>query len=282
VGLAEQSDALVVVVSEERGEVSCAKSGSMETIPDNLSLSQVLRAHLSPPDTGSSAARRERNELATAAAICVLCMAGVWFSFAKGMETLTSLEVPLEIMNRDARMQIVSTSVNSVRIYLSGSGTLIGSLRTDQVKVKLDLTNAVSGENTFVIGNDNIVTPPGVRLNRVEPSQVEMVLDLPASKELPIQVDWVGALPPGLVLESVTILPETTTLAGPGYLLNDMSTVFTRKISLSGLRGSGQLATGLSLVRSQVKVVDGAPDQIVVYYRIGQRGEPRRVGSTTP
>ena len=280
VGLAEQSDALIVVVSEERGEVVCAKNGVVERILDNLALARALREHLGAPEQDVTQVKRERVELSTAAVLCVLCVAGVWFSFAKGMETLTSVEVPLEIMNRDARMQIITTSVNSVRLYLSGSGTLISSLRPDQVKVKLDLGNSVSGENVFLIGNDNIVIPPGVRLNRVEPSQVEMVLDMPVTKELPVQVDWIGAMPPGLVLESVTVQPEAVTVAGPSRALDDLKTLYTRKVPLDRLKASGQLTVSLALQRSLVKVAEGSSDQIMVRYQVGQRNfEQRRSGS---
>jgi diadenylate cyclase len=279
VGLTEQTDALVVVVSEERGEVVCAKNGVVERIHDNLALARILRQHLGSPEEDVTVVKRERTELVTAAAICVLCMAGVWFSFAKGMETLTSVEVPLEIMNRDARMQILTTSVNSVRLYLSGSGTLISSLRPDQVKVKLDLSSAVNGDNVFMIGNDNIVMPPGVRLNRVEPSQVEMVLDMPVTKELPVQVDWVGALPSGLVLESVIMQPETVTLTGPSRILDEMKTVYTRKVPLDRVRTSGQLTTGLSLQRSLVKVAEGISDQVTVRYQVAQRNPQLRNNS---
>jgi diadenylate cyclase len=276
VGLTEQSDALVLVVSEERGEVVCAKNGAFERIHDNLTLARTLREHLGAPSEDVTAIKRERTELSTAAVVCVLCMAAVWFSFAKGMETLTSVEVPLEIMNRDARMQIITTSVNSVRLYLSGSGTLISSLRPDQVKVKLDLSSAVNGENVFIIGNDNITMPPGVRLNRVEPSQVEMILDIPVTRELPVQVDWEGALPPGLVLESVTTQPETIMLTGPGRILDDMKTVYTRKVPLDRVRTSGQLTIGLALQRSLVRVAEGGSDQVTIRYQIGQRSPELR------
>jgi uncharacterized protein (TIGR00159 family) len=271
VGLAEQSDALVIVVSEERGEVIIAKNGDVTDIDDNLSLKRHLRSHLGIASEMDIDARRESMELGVAAVVCVLCMAGVWFSFARGLETLTSFEVPLEYVNRDSRMQILSASQNTVRLHLSGSGALIKSMKPDQVKVKLDLNNAVNGENIFTITNDNIGLPPGVRLNRIEPPEVKVVLDFPISKELPIQVDWVGTLPEGLILKSVQLDPKAVRVIGGGKILNNIDTLYTEKVQLENLQSSGRITVGLALAPASLKIADGYKEKIEVSYVTGKR-----------
>lgn len=270
-GLSEHSDALILVVSEERGEVVAAKNSNIVAIEDNLALKRILRQHLGSPSGDQRGAKRERMELSVAAAICVLCMAGVWFSFAKGMETLTSVEVPLEYMNRDTRMQIISTSVNTVRLYLSGSGTLLSSMKPDQIRVKLDLSKAVNGENRFVLNKDSIVLPPGLRLNRIEPSDVEVTMVVPVAKTLPIQVDWVGALPSGLIMEKVSLSPERTVVVGAGQAFNHMTTLYTEKVQLDNLTTSGQITVKLALDPGSLKIAEGSADKVEVRYTIHKR-----------
>lgn len=271
-GLAEHSDALVIVVSEERGEVVAVKGGCITPICDNVALEIALTEHLGAArDPGDEGVRRESRELTAAAVICVLCMSGVWFSFAKGMETLTSVEVPLEYLNRDSRMQIHSTSINTVRLLLSGSSALIGSLRADQVKAKLDLSKAVNGQNSFTLSSENITLPPGMRLNRIEPAEVKVSLDVPATKEVPVQVDWVGALPEGLILESVSVTPARIKVVGVQRILDPVSTVYTEKIHLENLETSGRLTAGVALQQRALKIDDGSTDKIEVSYAIGKR-----------
>jgi YbbR domain-containing protein len=207
-----------------------------------------------------------------AAVVCVLCMAGVWFSFARGLETLTSLEVPLEYVNRDSRMQILSASENTVRLHLSGSGALISSMKPDQVKVKVDLDNAVNGENLFTITNDNIGLPPGVRLNRIEPSEVKLVLDFPISKKLPIQVDWVGALPDGLILKSVKLRPDSVVMIGGGKILNEINTMYTERVQLDNLQASGQVTVGLAMAPASLEVAYGYKERVRITFVILKRG----------
>jgi uncharacterized protein (TIGR00159 family) len=271
VGLTEQSDSMVVVVSEERGQVTVSKAGTLSSIKDNLALKTLLRQHLGVAVEPDDVRKRESFELGTAAAICILCMAVVWFSFAKGMETLTSLEVPVEYVNRDSRMQILFASDNTVRLHLSGSGALINSMRPDQVRVTLDLSNAVNGENNFTITSDNIAIPPGVRLNRIEPSEVKVALDLPVSKVLPIQVDWVGALPTGLVLKSVQLFPDKTEVVGAERILSDISTIYTEKIHLENLRTNGRIRVDLALEPASLKIADDFEDTVEVRYILSKK-----------
>jgi diadenylate cyclase len=272
VGLTEQSDALVIVVSEERGEVVAIKKDEILAIPDNLALKNALRSHLGLAPEKDEDTQKESLELAIAAFVCLICMAGVWFSFARGLETLTNLQVPLEYINRDSRMQILSASANTVRLHLSGSAALINSMKPDQVRVKLDLTHAVNGENTFTITRNNITIPPGLRLSRIEPAEVKVQLDYPVVKELPIQVDWVGTLPKGLIMKMVRVSPDRAKVAGGGQILNPISTIYTERVSLKNLQESGQLSVGLSLESAGLKFADGDQNKVEVYYTIERRG----------
>lgn len=270
-GLTEQTDAMVIVVSEERGQVVVSKDGNLSLIKNNLELKEMLRQHLGVAAEPDDVRKRESIELGSAAAVCVLCMAVVWFSFARGMETLTSLEVPVEYINRDSRMQILFASENTVRLHLSGSGALISSLRPDQVRVTLDLSHAVNGENNFTITSDNIVIPPGVRLNRIEPSEIKVALDLPMTKEIPVQVDWVGSLPSGVLLKEVRLSPEKVKLVGAERILDDITTVYTEKVQLENLKTSGRLRINLALEPASLKIAGGYDNSVEVRYIVGPK-----------
>ena len=69
----------------------------------------------------------------------------------------------------------------------------------------MDLSKAAEGRNTFTITQDDIILPPGVSLNKIQPATIEVTLDVPATKELPIQVDWTGRLPENTALTDVRV-----------------------------------------------------------------------------
>ena len=146
-GLTEASDAVVVVVSEQRGEVSLARGSRLRPIGSRRKLVQKLEEHFGLAEFQAPEQRKRNVEIATAALVSLLFITGFWFSISRGLETLVTFEVPIEYMNRDPNMEIVHASVNSVRLNMSGSGTLIKSMRPDQVRVRLDIGNAAAGPN---------------------------------------------------------------------------------------------------------------------------------------
>ncbi len=272
-GLAEQTDALVIVVSEERGEVTVFKEQSIITIKDSVELDRVLREQADPGPV-KNGARSQAMELSIAATICLVGITGIWFSFARGFETFVNLVVPVEFMNPGAKMELLATSANSVKLQLSGSGSLIKTLRPDQVKVKLNLDNAVVGSNKVTITRDSIVLPPGIQLKQVEPQVLEVNLDVPVQKQLPIQADWTGKLPAGFIMQEAHTIPDTVKVVGGSLALKDIQTLYTEKIPLENITTGSKVSVGLVLLPSYLKLDDESQNHVEVIYKITRRPPP--------
>ena len=168
-GLAEVTDALTVVVSEETGRVIVAKNSKITEIRNSAELLKNLRAHAGLSEDDQGLLRKSRLELGSAALISIILVTVVWFSFSKGLDTLITLEIPVEYTTRDPLMEIIDTSTNAVSLQLAGSGTLIKSIRPEQLHVRLDLDKAVAGRNTFSITKDNISLAAGDLLKKDHP-----------------------------------------------------------------------------------------------------------------
>jgi hypothetical protein len=269
VGLTEQSDALVIVVSEERGKVTVFKQNTITHIKDNIELDRVLRQHAGEV-AGSDGLKRQTMELGLAAMICLVGITGIWFSFARGLETLVALEVPIEFMNRDPAMEIFASSASSVRLQLSGSGGLIKSVRPDQVKVQLSLANAAAGTNQVAISRDSIFLPPGIQLKQIEPQTLTVTLDWPVEKTLPIQPDWTGKLAEGLILENVRVVPGRVKVVGGSQMLGEIQTIYTQEIRLEEIDGDGVKTVSLALQPS-LTLKDQSKNRVDVIYKVRAR-----------
>ena len=272
VGLAEAADALVVVVSEERGSVNVAKNHSLTLMQDNRMLSQALKKHLKMPDI-SPARQRERERLKLAAAGCIsfLIMAGIWFGFTRSQDTIIALNVPIEYVNRPPNYEILDTSVDEARLQLLGSSALIKSLGPGQVGVRVDLSKAVEGRNTFPVTQADIILPPGISLNKIQPATIDVTLDIPATRELPVQVDWIGRLPENTALTDVSVSPETCRVVGGSKTIEKVSTIYTSPVRLDTLSKSGLLTVPIVLSPPSLKLAPSCPERVTVHYRLEER-----------
>jgi uncharacterized protein (TIGR00159 family) len=254
-GLAEATDALAVIVSEERGSVLSAKGYDISEAQSKAELARILQEHVGIAAESSDNNSRKKTEIAVAAVASVLIVSGI----------------PVEYTGRDPGMEIIDTSVNTVRLQLGGSGTLIKSAGPEQVKVALDLSNAVVGSNTFTITNDNITLPPGVYLKSVMPSVVDVNLDIPVERELPVQVDWTGKLPRNLIVVEVKVRPEKTRIIGGGGILKNLSTIYTEKVPLDNIKDSGTINANLALNPASLKIASGSKDKVEIEYVVKRR-----------
>lgn len=267
-GVTELTDALVIVVSEERGKVSLFRENHIYDIPDRPALEKFLDDHATD---GSSRKgfRRQSIELITAAFISLFCITGLWMNFSKGMETLATYTVPVEFMMSDQKMEIISSSASDVKLLISGSRPLISSISPDQIKIKLDLSSSVSGTNHLSVTNENILLPPGVRLKSIEPSSLEIALDMRVEKVLPVQPNWTGKLPDGYIMGEAKTIPSVIRVAGGDTALKEIFTVFTELIPIDGLTQSGTLEVGLIFDPPSLKAVD--TDQVKIQYVITKK-----------
>ncbi len=270
-GLTEASDAVAIVVSEERGEVSLARGAKLQRIADAESLVERLEEHFGVAEARGPEARRERLEVTTAALVSLLFITGFWYSISRGLETLVSFEVPVEYQNRNPGLEIVQASVNSVRVTLSGSGTLVKSTRPDQVRVRVDLSGAGAGENTIPITAGNVSLPPGIRVKDVSPQSLLVEMDLTVKKELPVQVDWTGRLPEHLMLAEAVLEPQRVELVGSRRILESLQTLYTEKVPLERLREAGVLEVPLSIQPASLKLAPGSPEKVVIRYQTRRR-----------
>jgi len=272
-GLSEQTDALVLVVSEETGKISLIMESRIYDINDSKILEKLLNDHLCA-ESVQTRFKPQAVELIAAATICLFSVTGLWLSFSRGVETLATLEIPIEFMNLEQNMEIIESSSNSVKLMVSGARPLVQAINQDQVKVKLDISNVVPGNNTVNIQHEKVLLPPGIQLKQMEPSEVVINVDEKITKELIVQPTFTGQLNPGLIITSVTAIPEKVVVTGGSLTLNDITTLFTEPILLDAITGSGSISLSFDLSQTNLKLQGSAKNSVIVHYEIQERPIP--------
>ncbi len=152
------------------------------------------------------------------------------------METLATHRVHIEFTTPDPGMEITAASASDVKLLISGTKPLINALKPDQITIKLNLEGAHAGTNTIPVTQGSIQLPPGIQLKQVEPEQIEVTLDTLVEKQVPVQPDWTGTLPEGLIMTKAEPIPETALVSGSKLALDDISTVFYGKNSFGRVK----------------------------------------------
>ncbi len=270
-GLSEITDAMVIVVSEERGAITITRGVEVLSIDGKIQLVTALREHLGIRENQSRFLKKRKIELRIAALVSLLIVSGVWFSISRGLDAIKTFDIPVEYANQNPHMEMLNTSATSVRLFLRGSRALLKSIRPEQIRVKMDLAKAVAGTNTFAITNDNLSIPPGLSLKEVRPMVVDVNLDTRTKKMLPIQADWVGKLPSDLMLVRAETEPSKVELSGPKTILDGMKTLYTTGIPLNDITDSGKMAAKLVIPSTFLNLETGYKDKVEVEYAIEKR-----------
>jgi diadenylate cyclase len=305
VGLTETTDALVIAVSEETGQISIAHSGQLATGIDQTRLRDEIHQFYTPParDGGQTLSFsrlwerfREWWGVSTEAPagsvmsnlalllLAVLLALASWMFVLQQTNPITDQRldgIPLLIAGPLEGIRLMNDLPETVTIVAKTSDRLLPSLSPSSFQATLDLSTLEAGLHRLEVDVDTEVRP--VQIVSISPSPIDVQLAAVVSRTVPVQVT---------VLDEETMSPAVE-MSGPPQadppeaLVTGAEADVSRvqsvlaEIAVSDAIGPLQRVRPLMPLDEAGNLVEGLtirPEQVQVNVDIEQRADARDVG----
>jgi uncharacterized protein (TIGR00159 family) len=180
-GLSEVTDAVCLVVSEERSEVATVAGGKIVTWQDPDALTANLNEVIGGPQINVPAIKdflrglfidNWRTKLGALALVTI-----AWVALASQQESELTVAVPVQYTNNPSQLTVGQGSTPTVDLTLSGRRNRIRTLKDQDVQVSVDLSNMNAGKHLIRLSAKNIFLPFGVKIDQVAPQKILVNLE---------------------------------------------------------------------------------------------------------
>nr|WP_321466706.1 diadenylate cyclase [uncultured Desulfobulbus sp.] len=217
-GLAEQTDALTLVVSEERGKVSIFTNGTMQPVQESDDITNAIVEHQQQMgffrrDSSFRIRKRTLLQVAVSLVIAVAFWSTLMVSQREVVERV--LPVSIDYTSPADDLVLVGDKANEVKLHLTGPKSDIDNLAMNPPSVKIDLSRMAKGTQTIIITSENIHLPKGVSLLDTSPQQLKISLAAVMEKTVAITPQIIGKLPGNFKIKKITVTPDSVLVNVP-------------------------------------------------------------------
>lgn len=160
---------------------------------------------------------------------------------------------PPQTSNRE----LVTPIPAEIRVTVRGARQTLDDLHADDIQVQLDLRSGTEARMTFE--PSMIPLPPGIRVEQIDPPEIDLKWEDRIAREVPVQVGVVGTPAPGFVVKGVPVAsPAAVTARGPKSEVTVLQHARSDAFDVSGLT-EGAYTRQLAIDRPPARVsYDGA------------------------
>jgi len=235
-GMSEHSDALVIIVSEERGTISVAENGRLELVDrDRLRTRiQEFYEHIFP-----AAAAKKKHSWITHNALLkvssILLAIILWLAFAFRTETVNrNFIVPVEYRNVPPDWIIEAPNPAEVQISLSGMERAF-NFDAGRLAVSLSMVSPRENYQTLPVAISDVNVPSGLKVNQIIPNSITLRAYKVEQLSVPIKVTTRGRLQSNMVLLSLLARPDSVKILVHKQKGPMIAEIYTEPLSLDGI-----------------------------------------------
>lgn len=263
IGLSERSDAVIVALSEERGEVSLVTAGTFRRMrtPSELimALDELLRSEVESPRI-TLRQRIFSNMFPKISLLIGVCV--FWGLITTRQGQITTVTAPVRLHGVSDNIVLLRTVPEDLTVQIKAMSSLTPPPSKLDLTAEIDASGITEGTTSIRVNHANITAPPGMIITSVSPSSVRVSAEKKLRKRVPVKVTIKGSLPSGLSSLHVTCEPDSVDIEGPSSQVSQIVSVATEDIDISQLKKGKEYLKNLRLPEKQVSVLRDTPVSI--------------------
>jgi diadenylate cyclase len=259
-GLSERTDAIVVVVSEERGEVLLAEAGEFQKLCSPEELVVALERRVNPVRETTSLTLRQKlfsNLLPKTALLLIVTASWVLITSRQGQ--ITTVTAPVRLQGVSDDLVLVRSSPEEVDVQLKSFSSLTPTPAKLDISANVDLSGVREGMSLVRVRNSDFSLPSGMVVSSVMPSSIKVVTERKVRKTVPVRVILKGVLAAGTGEFEVVSEPASIELEGPASQVSKVESVATEEIDAGRLVRGKEYQKNLLLPTKKVTLLHDEP-----------------------
>jgi uncharacterized protein (TIGR00159 family) len=271
-GLSERCDSICVVVSEERGTMSLARSEKLITIKNAAELRNILEDF----STRNAPAKPHRTFLAwlkehPREKVLALIFAFIlWIAFGYQRDSVRrDFTVPIEYVNLAHDSVLEGSKSTDAMVALTGPSQAFQLLNPEKLKISIDLENIKQGKQEIKLTGEMITLPAGLSVNSIKPERITISVSRFVAVEIPIEAD-VKPPPAGWAVQQITVTPSVARVLVPEKMRSRHIRLKTETISLQPTADSQIYSVNL-IVPADVRMEGGKTPEATVVVKLKKK-----------
>ena len=196
----------------------------------------------------------------------VLAVAAWWFVTGES-KVLVSFTVPLEIRNVPKGLTMTNKPEREVEVRLSGPSSLLSGMRPSEISAGVDLTTARAGRQLFTMDDRVVKVPPGIKVQRIFPSSIEVVLDRTERRVIPVSVRIGGGAAVRKRVVKVEVDPLSVEIEALPETFTRMPVVYTEEVVPERTEGVLSVVARVETREAHAKIVGDPNVRVKIYFR---------------
>ena len=195
-----------------------------------------------------------------------LAVAAWWF-VAGESKVLVSFTIPLEMRNVPKGLTMTNKPEREVEVRLSGPSSLLSGMRPSEISAGVDLTAARAGRQNFTLDDRAVKVPPGIKVQRIFPPSIEVILDRTERRTVPVSARIGGGAAVRRRVAKVEIDPPSVEVEALPEEFSRMPVVYTEEVVPERTEGAYSAIARVETREAHARIVGNPDVRVTIRFR---------------